>query len=523
MTTSIVVSRATCKTDSRCLRAFSLPVFSRRGVADLTRHLCSHSVMHTCFPLALAPAFLLALLVVAAPLVGCSHQDRMKPIINFYEMGDYAAASKEIVPLLKDRRDSEKDRTIYELEAGAIYAASGELALSIQSFGHADERMWKYLDEEPEVRISEQAAAILTNQTVVTYRGRAHDRIMCTTYQALNQLAEGNLESAGVSLRRAYEWQRDAVENNAKEIEALEAKSKAASEEKSYDAQAALDDEGVKTGLESEYGPIREMKGYAEFAIPYSTYLQALQHQLTGRADALAQATVEFRRVAGMLSETDRIYAEADAQLAEAAATGAPIPPMVYVFFETGMAPWLKEFRLDIPLFMRQVPYVGAAFPVLKFNEGAVTGFTVRAGTQSYASSLLTDMDRVIADDFNRRLPAIITLTIVSSATKAIATYFAQQAAYQQNPNAAIFVAIAAAAYQIGTNSADLRTWLTLPKQVLYARFPAPNEGTIEIDLGDGQKIGPLAVESKGATIVHLRLPKAGVQTAVRSMRIPLE
>jgi hypothetical protein len=277
----------------------------------------------------------------------------------------------------------------------------------------------------------------------------------------------------------------------------------------------------VKRALDSAYGPLREMQGYAEFAVPYSTYLQALQLQLTGRADALAQATVAFRRTAGMLSEDDRLYAELDAQLAEAATAGAALAPSVHVLVEAGSGPWLDEFRLDIPLFIRQVPYVGIALPVLKFKEGAAGSFTVRAGGEVHASRVLTDMDRVVADEFNRRLPAIVTLTIVSSATKAIATYLAQQAVYEQNPDAAWVVAIAGALYQVGTNSADLRIWLTLPKRVLYARLAAPADGVIEVELEGGQRIGPISVESNGASIVHVRAPRAGAAPAVHTMRFP--
>jgi hypothetical protein len=79
------------------------------------------------------------------------------------------------------------------------------------------------------------------------------------------------------------------------------------------------------------------------------------------------------------------------------------------------------------------------------------------------------------------------------------------------------------AIYQIGTNNADLRIWLTLPKQVLYARFPAPADGTVEIELGDGQRIGPISAESSGATIVHVRSPRMGAAPAVRTMRFPLK
>ncbi len=458
-------------------------------------------------------------------LAGCSYQHRMKNVVSAYANGDYNKAAQELEPVLTDRRDSDNDRTIYELEAGTVYAAAHELGQSYQALHAADDSMWEYLDDAAETRVTAIAAAILTNQTVIPYIGRSYDRIMCCIYQALNHLELGKLDDAGVSLRRAYEWQRDAVEKNAKEIEALEEKAGADSAAKGYDSSAAMRDPSLKGGLDSAYGPLQNMAGYAEFAIPYATYLQGVQHALTQRGDALAQATYEFRRAAAMLNSSEAHYALQDAERCEAASGGIAPGPRVYVICESGMGPWLDELRIDIPLFMRQWPYVGAAFPVMKFNEGSPSAFTARAGNASYPSCVLTDMDRVVAGEFKQRLPAIIALTLVSTATKAIATYAAQQAAMNSNHNAAWMIAITGAIYQAAVNSADLRIWLTLPKRVLYASFPAPapalgtTTASIEIDLGDGQRIGPIATESNQSTLVHVRVPRAGVAPSIRIMR----
>ena len=453
---------------------------------------------------------------LSAATAACSHQQRMKPIVNAYATGNYTAAANALAPLLKDRRDSEKDRTIYELEAGSVYAAAGDIKRSMQAFATADERMWEYLDDSPEIRISEQAAAIFTNQTIINYYGRPHDRIMCTTYEGLTHLLQGDVSGAAVSMRRALEWQLDAVAKNQEEIDHLEKKAQEASEKKGYDSAKAQEDPRTKASFDSAYGPIREMKGYGEFEIPYATMLRALQLQLTGRASEMEQATVAFRRVAGMLPEADRAFVLEDARTCEEASRGsAAMPPMVYIFCEAGMAPWLHELRIDIPLFMQEVPYVGAAFPVIKFHEDSPGPFTATCAGSAVQAMLMTDMDRVIADDFKQRLPAIITMTLVSSATKAIATYAAQKAAGDNGG----WVALAGAIFQVATNSADLRTWLTLPKRVYYARCPAPADGVLTIQLGNGYILAPISVESTGATLVHVRLPSTGAQPVVRTMR----
>ena len=472
-------------------------------------------------PLGFARAFGLA--CVALALAACSHKDRMAPVVAAYSGGRYDLAAEAMTPLLEDRRDSDKDRTLYELEAGAVFATAGDAVRSTGAFQAADERMWPYLDESAETRISAIAAAILTNQTVIPYVGRPYDRIMGSTYLGLNHLAAGDLEAAGVAFRRAYEWQRDAVEKYADEIEAMQREAGAKAESDSYDSSAAMQDAQFQSGLASAYGALDDLPGYADFAIPYATLLQAIQQSATGRNDDLAQALFNFRRAAEMLPDAERADLAADAARIEAALAGAPVGPHVHVIVEAGMAPRLDELKISIPLFMRQYPYFGASFPVMKFHEGSASGFTARAGGTGHPSTLVTDMDRVVAGDFKARLPAIIALTLVSTATKMIATYAAQQAAMNSGDNnTAWIIAIGMMAYQMGTNSADLRTWLTLPKRVLYASFAAPADGQVSVELSDGRAIGPIATESDGLTIVHVRSPGPAAEPAVRTMRIPV-
>ncbi len=459
------------------------------------------------------------LLLIALP--ACSHADRMKPTLDAYTKGDYAKALEVYEPLLKDRSDSEKDRTLYALEGGAIAMAAGNRAESVRLFEDAYARMRPYLDEEPDVRISAEAAAILTNQTVIPYIGTTYDRIMESVYQALNYYAMGDAAKAGVELRRAYMWQKDAVEKRAEEIEALEKKTAEAAKKNSFDPAATLKDPTFDGSMQTAYAPTREMLGYADFAIPYASWLEGVAGLASNQNNSIAQAKVAFDKVVGMLPTSDRAMVTADAVLADKAARGGSLPPLVMVIYETGMGPSLKEFKIQIPLFLRQVPYVGAAFPVLEFHPAYSNGFTLEPeGGTAVAGTVLTDMDAVVAKDFNLKLPAIITKTIVSSAIKAVATYAAQNAANQQNNNAAIFVALAGAIYQVATNSADLRIWNTLPKQVWYARMERPASGSVTLTGNDGVRVGPVACIPNGITLIHIRTPAPGAPVSTQTMRL---
>ncbi len=454
-------------------------------------------------------------------LPACSHTDRMKPTLDAYTKGDYTKALEVYQPLLQDRSDSEKDRTLYALEGGAIAMAAGNRAESIRLFEDAYDRMRPYLDEAPDVRISAEAAAILTNQTVIPYIGTTYDRIMESVYQALNYYAMGDANKAGVELRRAYMWQKDAVEKRADEIEALEKKTAEAAKKNSFDPSQTLKDPGFDGSIKTAYAPTKEMQGYADFAVPYASWLEGVGLLASNQNNSIAQAKVAFEKVVGMLPESGRPMVAADALLAENAVRGATLPPLVLAIYETGMGPSLKEFKIQIPIFTRQVPYVGASFPVLELHGGNSNGFMLEPeGGTAIAGSLLTDMDAVVATDFNLKLPAIITKTIVSSAIKAVATYAAQNAANQQNSNAAIFVALAGAIYQVATNSADLRIWNTLPKQVMYARMERPTSGSVTLVGHDGVRVGPVTCIPNGITLIHVRTPAQGAPVAAQTMHL---
>jgi hypothetical protein len=65
---------------------------------------------------------------------------------------------------------------------------------------------------------------------------------------------------------------------------------------------------------------------------------------------------------------------------------GQPLTPTTYVIFETGCAPQRGPIRIDIPIIVTKVSYVGAAFPTLK-PQGEYSSLTVTAdGTNDHAA-----------------------------------------------------------------------------------------------------------------------------------------
>lgn len=453
---------------------------------------------------------------------GCGYDAKMRPTMQLFDQGQFSEAANEIAPLLNEYslQDSNGDGTsdapingvIYNLEGGAIQQDAGQYSQSLATFQSVWNEVSPYLDEEPEAKVTEEVAAALTNQTIRTYRGTGVDRIMLNTYQALNYYALGRSDKAQVELRRAQKWQEDFVARHQSRIDSETKAFEEAGRKNGYDAEKTLQDSGFQAQMNFYYGTIREMRGYSNYEIPYATYLRGVNRFATG---SFEQARVAFKRVAEMLPPPTSEVALRDVALAGEAAEGKTPTQSIFIFVEAGRGPSLKELRIDIPLFIQEVPYVGAAFPLLEFHdEPSVTFFTVEGAGATAGSALLTDMDAVVAQDFNQRLPGIIIATLVSSASKAAATYGLQQSLGDWG-------AISGAIYQAALNSADLRCWLTLPKRVLWARVDRPESGAISLTLSDGRAIGPIAIPAGPATVIRVRSVAAGTQPAVLVFPIP--
>lgn len=204
------------------------------------------------------------------------------------------------------------------------------LTRSLAAFDEAARRIDEY-EAAAKVSVSAESAAMLTNQANLPYRGRAYDKVMLHTYQALNYLQLGDADAARVELNRALQRQRDAVQANAKRIqEAQDLAAKAKSGEvnddqgrkgQSYDVDRAKSDprtSGALADIESRFNAA--ILPYGDYVNPFTTFLDALvfTHQASDASD-LERARLSWQRVvnfapANTYAKTDYIAVEPDLQ-----------------------------------------------------------------------------------------------------------------------------------------------------------------------------------------------------------------
>jgi uncharacterized protein len=487
----------------------------------------------------------LTLGLLSSMLTGCStYRDRTNSFMVPYQQGKYDAAASAVNNVVGPVRNPDgtfatkakvenEDQLLFRMQQGQVLRSANQLDDSIAALRIADGLIDKQ-DQQASVRITEEAAVAMTNQRFRDYEAFQYDRLAVQLNLALAYLQKGDVDNARVAMRAMQQRQQEAETYFEKEIEDLESKqgeptkAKDDAGKQQADVNKTFNDPGLQSQFKQVYGDaptLADRKAIRKFVNPFGEYLQGVYFlSLALGASDVETGVVAFKRVAGMLP--DNPYVKADLAEAERVAAGNLITPTTYVFFETGLAPYRDQIRIDIPLFLlnlaysgNRVPYVGAAFPVLKYHQAYEQYLSAAAGGATYQTTLMTDMDEVVKTDFNNELPKVIFRTIFSTATKAAASYGINKAA-EANTYALIGTMVATTVYQAAMNEADLRTWESLPKQFQVARFPTPEDRKVTLTLTSGAALPTLDLVPGTINVIYVKSTAPGQPPAISQYKI---
>ena len=491
---------------------------------------------------------------------GCTtYQQMNKKVVLYWRQGNLTKAVVEATKMA-DANAKNKNAIICRLEQGAVMRANSQYDDSNKAFDTAQDKIDAY-SQKAKVRLGQEAGALLSNQANLDYEGRAYDAIMLNTYSALNNLAMGEPDKARPELIRAYQRQQDAVEENKRRIEAAQAQAKAAaatprsaSKKKgastikskpdtsatvttntdlstnitavttntnsSVAIEKAQKDPKFQTAINTNYTYLDNLKPYANYVNPFTVYLDGLFF-MANAADAsdLERAHKSLERVVGF--DPDNNYVKDDLATVDALIQGKPLAPTTYVIFETGCAPVRDQIRIDIPIIVTKVSYVGAAFPTLKPQDNYFPSLTVTANGTNATTALVADMDSVIGLDFKNELPIIITKTIASTVTKAVIAYAGSEAAKQGGGDLGqLIFNVGNVLYNVTVNIADERTWTTLPKQFQACHIPTPPDRKIVLETPNGIQKIPVTIEDGTINIIYVKSINPGTPLLVTQMKL---
>jgi len=413
-------------------------------------------------------------IVIGAGIVlcGCNGpRANLRTFNRYYVSGDNARAAQFAECKLSKKENPCGEDLLWALQLGSIERADANYAASTRYFDRCED-MLSFYDQRGQIGDAISSAAV--NDNIIPYKGEEYDGVMVNVYKALNFMAEGNNEYAGVEFNRALDRQRMAKEHFNAEIAKLQNELEENNKKSSVYQQNA-DNPDFAAKIEEKYSNLWAFEAYPDFVNPFATYMAGVFFVCDGD---YAKAAELLKESYGMVGENK--YIAEDLSAVENFLDGkGDNGGTVWVIFENGLGPVKEEWRIDLPLFVatNKVKYFGIALPYLAFREPAFPYLTAETDGYSYCTSVVCDMDKVVRTEFKKDFKAILTRAVISATAKAIGQY----AMENQNNSGASLASSLFALYSFATTAADVRIWTALPKDIQVARFPMPKDGLVRI------------------------------------------
>jgi hypothetical protein len=395
------------------------------------------------------------------------------------------------------------DELVWRLEAGTMNFHLGNFRECIDQLKIAEELITEY-DERADVSardVGAEAGAALTNLNALPYRGYCRDRIALAVYKALAYLGMGNEEAFHAQIRRLRNEQKKVQDDYSKffeqEQERLEAEKAqnpdAAKKTEESGSIEKLSENPDNVDFKKGMAKVKEIanKGYGNFLNPAAIFLSGLGSVRDGNYD---NARIDFQRLSEAMPNNplfrqyyvtalEKAGREIPDNLSDVKPFDFPLDEnCVYVVFANGRSAALEQIAIYFPIM--------TAWPMCEFYDAPFRNLVAEADGKKYSSMILADMDGILAQEFDERLPGMITRIVLNTLIKEGAYYAGIAVIAAQDDMdptvqavALASVAVGGAVYRAAMNTADTRTWEILPKEYQLTQLPMPEDRQVKLDL----------------------------------------
>jgi hypothetical protein len=419
----------------------------------------------------------LLLLVLLLAGSGCSflqnYPRNFRPARFSVENGN----PEQAVRYLQPKTGTRLDRLCYLLEIGTLFHAMGMWQESIETFGDA-ENVMEQAEQKAVISVSDigsQFGSLLVNEKVIPYQGESFEKILLHTYQALNYYMTGRLDDSRVEIRQAYAVQQEEQEKHSKDLRELEQAAQTENLDTDTIWKTVLDHYEDQAAIAARTANV--------YQNAFTYYLSALVYKANKEPN---DAYIDLKTV--HLLRPDFPYAHPQLiELAMASGLWEDVPTWerkfdlsrndiprsgseLVVIYTCGWAPEKEEIKIAIPIpYERNIYLVPIAFPKYRVLESPIDHLEVldKRGFLG-ATALLFDTEAAAV----RYLRDKILRLAIKQALRAAIKIAEQKYAYDQAGMAAS-LAVGVANYLI--EQADLRSWLSLPKNIQVAHFYLPS------------------------------------------------
>lgn len=396
------------------------------------------------------------------------------------------------------------DSILYSMERGRLSQIVGQTDLSMQYFKAAIDRIQA---NEQKATISATSVganvgAVAVNDNAIPYAGDGYEKVMLHHYQGLNYLANNDIEGAGVEFRRANREQEELLKRFENEVE--EAQKKA-------EQQGGA---GAKA-IEARYAQMDEVAGKVKnsFQNAYSFYLSGVLYELLKQPN---DAYIDYKKALEIYPENtylqkDVIRLAASLKMREdleeltrrfnltpvVPATRGENNGEIIVLFDDGFVPAKEEVK--IPLLIPRVGIIALAFPVYNATWSAQVPLQLTDNNQVIGSTEpICDFRSLAVKSLKEKVPAMTVRQIARAISKGAT---AKAAKDQGGPMGELLGSI----WNLVSENADLRSWLTLPSnsQIMRASVPAGSHELVFRQDGVVENTN-VVVPANGKVIVHV-------------------
>lgn len=426
-------------------------------------------------------------LLVLTLLVGCGtvgdvlvpgmgHVNRAEDYREALVTGSTESIAKEAETA--SRRTDSQDGVLYALEAGRLHSVAGDHEAAIRSYQLATDKF----DAEraaPVVSASRSffsATALATNDLAIPYRSQSYERLSAYNFLALDFLALGQWDNAQITLNAGLAEQQYLRE---RENDLLEtAQSRAQSNNIGWgSAQSAMSEARNRMTIS---GTVLETY---QSALTY--YLSGLMFAARGEND---RAAIALQQAAGLLPGNPYFERALD----DLRGGNAPTRARLVVISSDGLVAARDTFTIP---FVWDNTILQIAMPFYSRAPASTTALNIVAdGNTLGTAAPIANLDGQARQTLEAEYPAIFVRQVL----RLVAKYQTQQRLQKENE----WAGLAAQIFNVLTDKADQRSWLTLPAIIQAAHFDL-SPGSHRIVCG-GFSLGSLDLPEGSTTFVLL-------------------
>ncbi len=376
-----------------------------------------------------------------------------EPIVSSMTQGEFESAFAHADLIYKRSLDpggAKQNRYLALLERGKLALAARKYDQSIADLQEAEKR---FLTIEGTVSLTEGFGSLVTDDTAQEYEPEMHEKLMISPYLVLAYLNKGDFDGARVERNRTIH----------KILQYIEEK-----QERTY--------------LEN----------------PFARLLSAIIYEMEGKHD---DAKIEYRKM-----KLDNEIRRLD-EIKESATD-------LVILIDAGIGPQKYEVKwgpLTVPAGPQTIT-LGFAYAGYNPSDSDVQNFSVNLnGKPAGEASVLYDLENTILAQYESNKETVtgkIVARMTGKAAAQVAAKMATKEIAKNIPFASLFANIAidaAATAWIAAEKADLRSWLTLPKQIQYLRINdlEPGDHSIIINHKGRSQEQKVKIEKGKIKVVH--------------------